>query len=234
MSTKYFYIPMINLMHVCVNEGIKALCYGVTRGYFETDSLEGMFEIIDNVDDSIKLVDKIDKVRLKNGLVVYRQRVYFKRLETIARFCEIQQINFELTDNIALTKSSYKNISKDMPYLEFYAKKLGMSVENWLILVFRFYCYLYLKHKHLLDLSHVDEIVESELKTVKGLLDRAPYFLSVCDIPQLKYVVLQEFDIEDARLYTIDTNGTSSFFNYGFTNITVLRDKKAGLFGPRK
>ena len=54
--------------------------------------------------------------------------------------------------------------------------------------------------------------------------------MSICDIAKYKFVVLQQFDIENEHLYTIDNKGTSSFFSYGFTNLTVLQDKKDGVF----
>ena len=231
MSGNCFYIPTINLMHVKLNDSIKSLCFGITRGYFETDNLEDMLSLVTYLESTdIKIIDNIDKIKMHDGTIVYRQRVYFVCLEDIVSVCSTKQFGFNLTDDISLTNSSYTNIRKDMPYLETYADKLHMSVEQWLILVFRYYCFVYLKYKDLMDLSSIDEDFFADIEVVKGLLNRAPYFLSICDIAKHKFVVLQHFDIDNEHLYTIEDKGTTSFFSYGFTNLTVLQDKKNGVF----
>ncbi len=231
MSGNCFYIPTINLMHVKLNDSIKSLCFGITRGYFETDNLEDMLSLVTYLESTnIKIIDNIDKIKMHDGTIVYRQRVYFVCLENIVSVCSTKQFGFNLTDDISLTNSSYTNIRKDMPYLETYADKLHMSVEQWLILVFRYYCFVYLKYKDLMDLSSIDEDFFADIEVVKGLLNRAPYFLSICDIAKHKFVVLQHFDIDNEHLYTIEDKGTTSFFSYGFTNLTVLQDKKNGVF----
>ena len=154
MSGNCFYIPTINLMHVKLNDSIKSLCFGITRGYFETDNLEDMLSLVTYLESTdIKIIDNIDKIKMHDGTIVYRQRVYFVCLEDIVSVCSTKQFGFNLTDDISLTNSSYTNIRKDMPYLETYADKLHMSVEQWLILVFRYYCFVYLKYKDLMDLS---------------------------------------------------------------------------------
>ena len=218
-------------MHVKLNDSIKSLCFGITRGYFETDNLEDMLSLVTYLESTnIKIIDNIDKIKMHDGTIVYRQRVYFVCLEDIVSVCSTKQFGFNLTDDISLTNSSYTNIRKDMPYLETYADKLHMSVEQWLILVFRYYCFVYLKYKDLMDLSSIDEDFFADIEVVKGLLNRAPYFLSICDIAKHKFVVLQHFDIDNEHLYTIEDKGTTSFFSYGFTNLTVLQDKKNGVF----
>lgn len=231
MRVNSFYIPTINLMHVKLSDSIKSLCFGITRGFFETSELPDMLKLVNRLATTdIKLVDNIDKIKMQDGTVVYRQRVYFVCLEDVANICRELNFGFDLTDDIYITNSSYTNIRKDMAFLETYAAKLHLTLEHWLILVFRYYCFIYLKHKDLLDLSSIDEDLFAEIETVHGLLDRAPYFLSICDIAKYKFVVLQQFDIENEHLYTIDNKGTSSFFSYGFTNLTVLQDKKDGVF----
>ena len=231
MMTNCFYIPTINLMHVKLNDSIKSLCFGITRGYFETESLEDMLLIVDYLEQTdIKIIDNIDKIKMQDGTIVYRQRLYFVSLEDVVDVCKRFNLGFNLTDDISISSSSYTNIRKDMTFLEVYANQLHMSVENWLILVFRYYCVVYLKYKNLMDLSSIDEDFFTEIETIHGLLNRAPYFLSICDITKHKFVVLQYFDIENEHLYTIGDNGTTSFFSYGFTNLTVLQDKKNGVF----
>ena len=231
MTKNCFYIPTINLMHVKLNDSIKSLCFGITRGYFETETLEDMLTVVDYLEQTeIKTIDNIDKIKMNDGTIVYRQRLYFVSLEDIVTVCKKFNFGFNLTDDISISNSSDMNIRKDMVFLEVYANQLNMSVEDWLILVFRYYCVIYLKYKDLMDLSSIDEDFFAKIKTIHGLLNRAPYFLSICNIAKHKFVVLQYFDIENEHLYTIGDNCTTSFFNYGFTNLTVLQDTKRGIF----
>ena len=231
MSTKCFYIPDINLMHVRLNDTVKALCYGITRGYFETNTLADMLEIIDALKDlGVTLVFNVDKVKVADTRVVYRQRVFFTKFDKILDVCVKYNCNINCVDDIALSEPCYRFLDKDMPYLIKYADKLNMDVETWLVLVFKYYCTVYLQAKHIEHLSLIDDSCREELVGVKGLLDRAPYFLSVCDIKNKHFVVLQHFDVCNEQLYTIIENGTTSMFSYGFTNLNVMADKKQGLF----
>ena len=234
MKESCFYIPNITLMHVKLNDTVKSLCFGITRGYFETVTLSAMLSIIDAIEKTdIKLIDNIDKVKLKDGRLVYRQRVYFVCFEDVATLCRKLDLGFDLTDDIYLTPNSYETIKKEMSYLEVYASQLHFSVDEWLIAVFRYYCFVYIKEKDMLDLSSIDDDFFAEIETKKGLLNRAPYFLSICDIAKNKYVILQYYNVEDEHLYTIEGQGTFSIFNYGFTNLTLIQDKKKGIIGKR-
>ena len=84
MTKNCFYIPTINLMHVKLNDSIKSLCFGITRGYFETETLEDMLTVVDYLEQTeIKTIDNIDKIKMNDGTIVYRQRLYFVSLEDI-------------------------------------------------------------------------------------------------------------------------------------------------------
>ena len=227
---KKFYIPSINLMHINLTSYTKALCLCINRGYLEFDNLKDLLDIIDYIRDKtkIEIVGNTDKIRVDNDKYVYRQRLYFIAIVDIFKLCEKFKVEFCFTDDIYFLTKTLKNNVTEQKYLDYYANKLGYSkYSEWLLNVCKIYIMFYLRLKNIEHLSNIDEDVEQFIHSKKGYLDRAPYFMSICDMKNKNFVVFQQTDLEDPCLYT--TNNTNSILAYGFTNRNILDDKKKGL-----
>ena len=224
-------MPNINLVHIHLTSYTKALCFNISKGFLEFDSLENLLDLIDYISCStnIELVGQPDKVRIDTDLFVYRQRIFFTTLADIFSLCGQESIEILFTDTVYFITQNVSLDVNEEKYLSFYAKQQGFDNYNdWLLNTCKVYIMFYLRLKNIEHISLIDDEALQYIKDRKGCLDRAPYLMSIYDLKQKNYIVFQQTDLEDPRLYT--PSKANSILNYGFTNRNVLDDKKRGVF----
>lgn len=228
---KKFYMPNINLVHIHLTSYTKALCFKISKGFLEYDNLESLLDLIDYIktNTKIELVGQPDKIRVSENNFVYRQRLFFTTLADIFILCGRENIEILFTDVVYITTQNAKPDQNEEKYLTYYAAQQGFDNYNeWLLNTCKIYIMFYLRLKNIEHISTIDDEALLYIKDKKGCLDRAPYLMSIYDLKHKKYIVFQQTDLEDPRLYT--QSSSNSVLTYGFTNRNILEDKKKGLF----
>lgn len=226
-----FVIPCAGKMfRSSISNDDKALCFVLNKGYFETLDLMSMLSILDDT-ESIKdfvLVGKIEKVRLKkSGLVVYRQRIFFKSLNVLLKFCKSFGLRFELSRDFHITINNILNCVDDLVYLERYAKRFDESIDVWLTHCCIIELYYYLKSMNMY--SNLERLVNNYLKNRIDYLDRAPFLISSYNIDNKSSGIFLGFNAEDKRLFDEGVTGVE-LLKVGYTIKNVEKDIKEGRF----
>lgn len=174
-----FVIPIAGKMRQSrIGKNDKALCFSLDRGYIESRSYDACVITSRFLDLTLKsnfiLIGKVDKVLLKSGEVVYRQRVYFTSIATLVKISANFGIDIIITDSFKVGISQISRCVDWVSDLEMYSKNLlsdGLSLDMWLT-----YCcivQLYILCEEESVRLVLPKPIESYL--VDGLLVRAPY-----------------------------------------------------------
>ena len=212
-----------------ISKDDKALCFVINKGYFETSDLTAMLSIMDDCSrfSDIISVGKIEKVKLKSGNIVYRQRIFFKSLKTILNLCKVLGLRFELSPDFRISINNIMNCIEELVYLERYAKRFDESIDDWLT-----HCCiieLYNLLKSLGMYSDLGKRANKYLYNRVGYLNRAPFLISSYNIETNSSGIFLGFQPDDKRLYNGRATG-DELLKLGYTVKNVQKDIKGGIF----
>lgn len=229
-NTCKFVVPFPGKMFFSnLNKTDKALCFCLNKGYFEYTQLPELLIVLDEIEelDYVVKVGAIDKILLKTGKIIYRQRVFIKNLLKFISLCKFRTITFEIPKDFRVTINSCMNCLDELKYLERYAKRFNETIDTWLTNCFIIHIYYILEYMELYNNLGVK--VDSILSGKQGYLDRAPLLISRYSIDDSTSCIFKNLTLNDKRIYseatTIDT-----FDNHGYTTATLARDKSRGYF----
>ena len=228
-SDSKFVIPFTGKMFRSnIDKHNKALCFLINKGYIETDNLEAILYILDSITavDNVTLVGSINKIKGK-GNICYRQRIFFKSLIDMLKFCKLEGLRFELASDFRVTINSILNCVDELVYLERYAMHFSETIDEWLTNC----CIVHLNYLLIsLDMySSLAKCSERILRDKKGYLDRSPFLVSSYDIREHKSGIFLECPLGDKRLYSVTPQNKDDMI-YGYTTKNIELDKKAGVF----
>lgn len=230
-STSKFVIPCAGKMfRSSIKDGDKALCFLVNKGWFETETLEDMLDLVDDANrfDEVILVGDIEKVRLrKTKNIVYRQRIFTKSLNKLSGICEVLGVRIELLNGFHISVNNIMNCRNDLPYLERYAKRFNQTIDEWLTRCFVVELYYYFQSRGIAN--NMGWMVEKYLDGMIDYLYRAPFLVASYDIKNHSSSLFLGFKAEDPRLYQDDVTGVE-LLKYGYTENNVAADVKGGVF----
>lgn len=230
-STSKFVIPCTGKMfRSSVGGNDKALCFLINKGYFETDDLSAMLDIVDDVNrvDELVLVGGIEKIRLyKSKSFVYRQRIFTKNLSKLCGVCRLLGVRVEVSKQFHVTINNIMNCRDDLPFLERYARRFNQSIDEWLTRCCVIELYYYFQSNNIS--TNMQWMVDKYLNGQQGYLHRAPFLVSSYDIKNHSSSVFLGFEGADSRLYLDGATGTQ-LLKYGFTQNNVEADVKGGVF----
>lgn len=229
-STSKFVIPCAGKMfRSSIQNNDKALCFLINKGYFETDSLAVMLDLIDDANkfDEVILVGDTEKVRLaKSRSIVYRQRIFTKSLNKLCNICKVLGVRVEAAKQFRVTINNIMNCRDDLPFIERYAKRFGETIDEWLTNCCIVELFYYFKSRGIT--TNMDWMVGRILDGRVDYLYRAPFLVSSYDIKSHSSSVFLGFEARDKRLYKDDVTGVQ-LLEYGYTENNVEADKKAGV-----
>lgn len=204
MSDISFVIPCAGKMFYSSINGFsnQALCFVLNKGYLESSDLGSALKIRDIlISNTIVTVGNIDKVKLHNNSIVYRQRFYFKSILEILRYCKVLNIELRVKSSFKIGINNVINIADNLNKLECFAKENGESIDTWLTNT----CLVHLNN--LVQIigvrSNIVNKVEDILRNKKGYLDYAPLLISRYDIiKHTSSVFIEPSEIVDERMYS--------------------------------
>lgn len=211
----------------------KALCYVLNKGYIETSELETMLYILDSMgaDSAIIIkVGNIEKIVLSDTQnVVYRQRLFFKDITKLLGYCKLYCLSIEIPQTFNITINTIMNCQKELPYLERYAAKQGITINQYLVDCFLIIFDDMLRSLHLnYNLNtDIDLILEDKI----GFLDRAPFLISSYNIENHSSGVYINMDdkkslFKDMRKYSQEYSLEN--MNFGYTDFNIQYDIRRG------
>ena len=131
----------------------RGLAFLVNKGYFELTDLQSILYLIDycNEDSTndLVLVGNLCKVRLRNGKIVYRQRIFFRDLSKMITCCRLFGLKIIVPKHAQVTINNMINCKDELKYLEKYAKKYGQSIDEYLLWTFKIQFHLLLKQERI-------------------------------------------------------------------------------------
>lgn len=209
----------------------KALCLVINKGYIETATLADMLQVLESFtvkDKSVVKVGNIDKVRIKKkGIIVYRQRLFFKSIKNILNICKKSGIKFELSSDFKVTINNIMNVIEDLPTLEVIAHRYDETIDTWLTNC----CIIHL-HNMLLSqkmYSNLGGRVAYVLRDKNGYMDRAPFLISSYSIDNKSSAVfIEQGNLIQKGMYSVPIyNGND--LAIGYTTDNLAKDRKAGV-----
>lgn len=232
-----FIIPAAGKMfNSTMLNGDKALCFCINKGYLQTTSFQLLSQLNNKLltVPSIKLVDTINKVRLKNGSIVYRQRIFFKSLADIAEICKIYCIKVMLSSDFRIGINCVTNCAQDLKYLERYAFRFNESIETWLTNACKIELYLFFRRREL-DTSGIDGNPLKLTRRHQGYLIRAPFLIDHYNIDEkTSGFFISTSDLDNIYLYDDSCEVVKGIPTFGFTQKVVKKDKRKGYFNGIK
>lgn len=229
-STSKFVIPCAGKMfRSSIKDNDKALCFLINKGYFETEDLNSMLDLVDDANkfDEVILVGDIEKVRLtKTKAIVYRQRIFTKSLNKLCGICKVLGVRVDLSTQFRVTINNIMNCREDLPYLERYAKRFNESIDDWLTHCCTVELFYYFQSMGIS--TNMDWMVGRYLDGREDYLYRAPFLVSSYDIKSHSSSVFLGFEAKDRRLYRDDVTGVQ-LLKYGYTQNNVEADVKGGV-----
>lgn len=231
VSTSKFIIPCAGKMfRSSIKDNDKALCFLINKGYFETDNLQDMLDLVDDANrfDEVILVGDIEKVRLrKSKEIVYRQRVFTKSLNKLCGICKVLGVRVDLLPQFRVTINNIMNCREDLPYLERYARRYNETIDEWLTHCCIVELFYYFQSRGIS--TNMGWMVDKYLYNRVDYLYRAPFLVASYDIKSHSSSVFLGFEAKDRRLYKDDVTGVE-LLKYGYTENNVAADVKGGVF----
>lgn len=232
-STVKFVVPRAGKMFKSnLSKEGKALAFCLNKGYFETQTLEDMQEVLATISDNENfiLVGEIDKVKIpEQHSVIYRQRLFFKSLKDLLDICKGIGIKIYFPDSFRIDTNHLMNVIEELPALERYAYRYKETIDDWLT-----HC-LWIDVHYLLKAQNMYSDLESRVSDVlsdkEGYMNRAPFLISSYNIDKhFSAIFLHLMEEEgDTRLFTVRIDQNAKDLVYGYTDDNVKRDRKRGV-----
>lgn len=240
-SSNKFVIPEPSrFMYSSISSNDKALCYIINRGYFEDDDLSAVKVFNTGVETrtkgDLKLVGDIDKIKLRTGNVVYRQRVYFRNVGKLLQLLGHFTITLEIPESYRVGIEHVVKCSKALPSLwKYYQDKKGAysSIEEWLTCASVAQLYA----QCILNNVKIETYIPSKKLFSQGCLVRAPYLSYYMDVNKRKSSVFVAsddmfkqnykgslFSKEGMKYKGYSTLVGSDIGLYGFTFSNLVKD----------
>lgn len=207
----------------------KALCFVINKGYVEMDDLTAMLRFVDDIEDIdvIVPVGDIEKIRLESGMIVYRQRVFFKSLKTMLSVCKLHCLFVSFPDSFHVTVNSVLNCTSELKYLERYSRRFAEPIDTWLMNCCLIQVHMLLKSMNMY--SELEPRIEVILRGKRGYLDRSPFLIANYNIERHTSAIFLELDTLDERLFSEPVSDVI-LLTYGYTTKNVEADLEAGVF----
>lgn len=206
----------------------KVLLLVLNKGYIETDDIETCYYVtvfLNSHKNNIFVpVGDIDKILSSNGSILYRQRVYFKSFTTLLKVLKELNASIVIPDDFHVTTNTLVNVVEELPYLERYAKKLGLDVDTWLTHVCKILIYDSCKE---FDMCERVNLSESVYNVPRGYLNRAPLLCGSYSIIRHTSSVIRVDSDLSPNLYSGEK--TKGILPYGYTDSNVNFDRKRGV-----
>ena len=220
-------IPILGKMfRSSISKNNNGLAFLVNKGYFELVDLQSMLYLLDycqeNTDNDIVLVGKLNKVRLKSGKIVYRQRVFFRDLSKMLDCCRLFGLKIIVPKKAEVTMNNMVNCRDELKYLEWYAMKYNQTIDDYLLWTFKIQFHLLLKQERIY--SGLQQSIDNFLKDKKGYLDRAPFIVRRYSIKEHSSSMFFYSDYSNESLFTPNLE------SYGYTDRNKASDTKKGVF----
>lgn len=213
-----------------VSRNNKALCFCMNKGYLESETLDSLYYFIQarkaTDSDWLHFVGGIDKIHMKSGGFVYRQRVFFYSFMNMCDLCKRSGITILLTKDFRIDINSVINCVDDMQYLEWYASMFDETIDSFLTNTCKVQVFNVLKSKGMM--SPLKYEVDTLLKGKRGYLERSPFLVGSYDNTKKTSSVFININLKDDRMYTTET--LDNLETYGFTQKMVQKDIKSGVF----
>ena len=243
-----FVIPRIDkLAMLSLTKKDKVLGFIITKGYVEASSLEACYYfslfLDKHCNNSCKRVGNIDRVRLDNDVIVFRQRIFFTDLNLLLKVLDEFQVSIIIPDSFRVGISTVSRCITHLGYLSEYcrSKKLpSYNVEDWLTDV----CILQLYK--LVSLYTIDLYCYKDIDLIArdGILLRAPYLCSairdkksiIFFIPKddsmynngSTFVDLLSNKLSYSSPYTLKRKNSNQVVVYGYSLRNIKRDRLEG------
>ena len=222
-----FVIPRAGKMFITnIARDNRALAFTINKGYFETDTLDDLLDIMENCNlEGFKFIGNVDKVDTGTS-VVYRQRIYFNNFKDMIAFSKRFGVKTIIPDSFNIEIDCVTNILSTIPVIEKYAKAQNELIHTWLTNTLIVNLHFLLEYTEL-D-SNLNDKVDAILKNRKGYMDRAPFLFSHYDInTNNSAIFLHLQNCLDERVFTIQIH--TSDINFGFTTKNIKADRKGGI-----
>lgn len=221
-----FIIPSFGKMFLSnIDRHNRGLAIVINKGYFEITNLQTMLSLIDycNEDTSdLILVGNLAKVKLLDGRIVYRQRIFFRDLSNLLACCKLFGVAIFVPKYISFTVNNLINCREELDFLEKYARKFRQSIDDYLIWCFKIQFAILLKEEHIA--CNLQSDINTFLRDKQGYLDRAPFLVRHYNIKKHISSLFYIRNTSDTRLFSPELN------SYGYTDKNKLRDLQKGVF----
>ena len=213
---------------VKLNRNDNALLFNMNRGYIETSDIESCYYLslflVSNKDKFFKLLGSIDKVKLEDGNIVYRQRICFKSFYTLLLVIKSLKGKLVIGNDFNINTNCLTYCGGELPAMEKYANKFKLDVNTWLTLSLKIHIYYLCKKLSILDKLVLDNGIMKLQRGTKGFLDRSP-FLCGTSLDGSTSSILKVEDYDNSMLYSGNKK-----LSFGYTSSNIRRDIKIGLF----
>lgn len=174
-----FVIPYASkLEYSTIGKDDKALTYIINKGYIESESMEVCYYfslfLESTLVNKFARVGNVEKIRLKNNLSVFRQRVYFTDLSLLFQILKQFDVVLVIPSSFKIGISQMSNCLDSIKDLEMYfndKKNLKYSLDTWLTDC----CLVQLYIMCMIDGISINFYKNLNTMLKDGLLNRAPY-----------------------------------------------------------
>lgn len=133
-------IPQVGKIVYSIYNKKKVLGFRMRRGYLESENYEELDKFINMLLDykDIVLIGKIEVIILHSGCeAIYRQRLYFSHTKMAVNLCDIFNIDLYFPTNIDIDIEDVISCRKELPYLYYFSKLSGLTIDEWLVRCFK-------------------------------------------------------------------------------------------------
>ena len=210
-----------------IGEGCQALCFCLNKGYLEAGDLESLLRAIERMrlsggDWQVF----VDKIKLRRGGFVYRQRLYFNNLVYMLEACRVCGGEFRFADTFRIGINAVAGVADELKCIVWYASQWGETADEYLTNACKVQTYRMLKSRRVPN--NIEGEVNDILRGKQGYLERAPFMIGRYNIRTHTSTVYVDVKVTDERMYV--TDNLKDLTGYGYTTAVIESDRKAGVF----
>ena len=186
-----------------------------------------MFDFLNALSEyeEIKLVGSTDKVKLSNGALVYRQRLYFYDLDLMLKILYNSYFMVEVPENFYVSINNIISCKDILKYLYNYASEKNLTIDKFLRNSCLVHLHDYLDSLGLLNIAYpsLHQVYNNNI----GFLDRAPFLLSRYNKESKTnsdYSIFYLNEYQDNRKFSTYITSKNILSKYGFSNTLIIKD----------